>query len=101
PLAELFGHRLEELPGDLRIALDERAEVPRRHAVAVQVARRGDRGSAIRSRQERDLAEVVARADLPALLAVDADLRRAALDDEETRTACALLRHGLPGRERP
>ena len=36
-LAELLGHRREQLPRDRGIALDERPEIPRRHAVAEHV----------------------------------------------------------------
>ena len=37
-LAELLGHRREELPGDRRVGLDERPEIPRGHPVADHVA---------------------------------------------------------------
>src|SRR5665213_434908 len=62
-LAQLLGHGREQLPRDRGVALDERPEFPRRHAVAEHVGGGGDRRGAFRPGEERDLPEVVARAD--------------------------------------
>src|SRR6266849_10830199 len=82
-LMQLLGHRRQELPGDLGVALDERPEVPRRHAVADHVRLGGDRRRPVGAGEERDLAEVVAGADRAAGCALDGHLGLAGLDDEE------------------
>src|SRR4029077_9887519 len=98
-LLYVFGHGREQLPGDRRVALDERPEVPRSHAVAEHVRSRGQRGSARRVVDERDLAEVVAGTDGGLLLAADAHVRLALLDHEEGGASRALLRHSVAGLE--
>src|SRR3954454_3094176 len=97
--AHLFGHGGEQLPGDRRVGLDERSEVPRRHAVAEHVRPRRQRGGARRLVDERDLAEVVAGPDRAFRLAADLHVGLALLDDEEADAAGALLRHGVAGPE--
>jgi hypothetical protein len=61
--------RLQQLPADRRVPLDEQAEVPERDPPAEQIAGRSDRGRARTLVDERDLAEVVARLQRRALLA--------------------------------
>ena len=53
-------HRLEHLPGELGVLLDERPELPRRDAVALERRLGGDRRRPRTVVDERDLAEVVA-----------------------------------------
>src|SRR5436190_22533413 len=94
-LAHLLGHGGEHLPGDRRVALDERPELPRRHAVADHVgAGRQGRGAG-RVVEERDLAEVVAGPDRSLRIAADGHFRLALLDDEEAGAAGPLLRQGV------
>src|SRR5207302_11164681 len=85
PSGKLLRQRQEQLPGDRRIALYERAEVPRRHSVAAHVGLRDDRRRPVGAGDQRDLAEVVAGLNRAARLAVDADLALALVDDEEAR----------------
>ena len=73
-LAEAAGERLQERPGDLRMLLDERPELPGRQPVAEEVGRGDDRGRADAVVDQRDLAEVVARAERGTVLAADRDL---------------------------
>ena len=61
-LAQALGERLQQFPPDGRVSLHERAELPERQAVADELGRRRDRGGACPLVDERDLAEVVARA---------------------------------------
>ena len=61
---ELARERLHHLPGDRPVALDERAEVPGGHAEAAEIAVGGDRRRAVAACDQRDLAEVVAGAEL-------------------------------------
>src|SRR5712691_63106 len=98
---EPLRHRLQHLPGDRRVRLDERAEVPERHPVAAQVGLGGNRGGAIDVGDQNDLAEVVAWAEGSHLFAADAHLRRAVVDHEETDAALAFFGHGVAGVERP
>src|SRR5436190_1471855 len=98
-LAHFLGHGREQLPGDRRIGLDERAEIPRRHAVAVHVCASRQRGGARRLVDERNLAEVVAGPDRAFRLAADLHVGLALLDDEEADAAGTLLCHGVAGPE--
>src|SRR5919204_222849 len=50
-LDEFFHHRLEQIPGDGRIALDQGPEVARRQDVAAKVGRRGHRCRALAALQ--------------------------------------------------
>ncbi len=77
----------------LRVILYERAKLPRGHAVAEEVCRGRDRGRAHAVVDERDLAEVVSRAERRSLLAPHADSRVALCDDEEAGAGRALGRH--------
>src|SRR5439155_16919007 len=99
--AEALGHRLQEGPGDAGVGLDERAEVPERQPVAVEVALGAHRRRAGAHVDQRDVAEVVARAEAPALVAADRHDGFAALDHEEPRAALALAGDGLARVERP
>src|SRR5260370_26976955 len=98
---ELLGHRRQELPRDRGVALDERPEVPRRHAVADHVGRGGDRRRPVGAGEEGDLAEVVAGADRAAGRALHGDPGLAGLDDEEAGAARALGGHRVAGGEAP
>src|SRR6476646_3685618 len=95
-----MGHRDEQRPGDRGVLLDERTELPRRQAVAPDVRLRGDRGRSGALVDQRDLAEEVARAERPPLLAADGHDGFAVLDDEEPDAAAALVRDGLARAER-
>src|SRR6266571_2127034 len=75
---------LKELPGDLRVALYERSKVPHRHHVAMQVGDRSHRGRAHAIADERDLAEVAARAETFYFLPINARQALAVHHDEET-----------------
>ena len=61
-LACALGHRLEERPGDRRVLLHERPELPLGQPVHLAVAGRRDRRCAQTRVEQRDLAEVVAGA---------------------------------------
>ena len=98
--AELLRERLEQLPADRRVALDERAEVPEGEAPADQLARGGDRGRARALVDQGDLAEVVAGPERRARLAADRDRGLTRLDHEERRPAGALLATVSPSRKR-
>src|SRR6185503_17242834 len=82
-VADLARDGLEELPRDVGVVLDERAEIPRRHAVAAKLALGPDRGRALAVGDQCDLAEVVAGAEAPDRLPTDEHSRVAGLDDEE------------------
>ena len=73
----------------------------KREAVADEVGRRGDRRRAHALVDQRDLAEVVARAEARALGAAHRDGRLARLDQEERGAVRALLHDRLAGREVP
>src|SRR5689334_12930915 len=88
--AELLGHRLEHRPGELRVRLDERAEVPHRHPPGLDGRLGGDRGRAAALGDQRDLAEIVAWAELAAVFPANGHLRAAVLDNEEADAALAL-----------
>src|SRR5579884_1420393 len=89
-------HRLEQRPGDLGGALDERLELPLREAVRGAVARRRDRGRPQPAVDQRDLAEVVARPERAPLLPLDRHLRGPRLEHEEPGAAQPLGRQLLP-----
>src|SRR5438093_13640065 len=89
------------MPRDRGVRLDERPELPGGHPVAAELAVRRDGGRAGALVDQRDLAEVVARAERAALLAALADLGLSGLDHEEPDAAVALARDLLAGRERP
>src|SRR2546423_12303680 len=99
-LARAPRHRLEQRPSDRRVLLHQRAELPRREAVAPAVAGRGDRRRAGAAVDEGDLAEVVAGAERAALLAVDGHGGLAGLDYEEADAARAFVGQLLPFGER-
>ena len=61
--AQLVRERLDELPRDPRVGLDDRAELPERHRVGLHVRVGGDRRRARALVDQRDLAEVVAGAE--------------------------------------
>src|SRR5690242_15389636 len=99
-LAEPLRHHLEQLPRDLGVRLDERPELPRGEAVADDFGLGGHGRRAQRLFvDQRDLAEVVARADLTAGLAVDVDAGRSLADDEEADAARSFRRDRVAGRE--
>ena len=91
---------LEELPGHVRILLRKLAKVPERDDVAPQARHRGDgRGSRV-LRDQRELAEMLARAAPRDLGPVDAHRRLAFGDDEEADPAHrAFLDDGDAGAE--
>src|SRR6266516_3811330 len=89
-------HRLEQRPGDRGVLLDQRAELPRRQAVAPAVGGRGDRRRAGAAVDEGNLAEVVAGAERAALLPVDGDASLTGLEHEEADTARTLVGQLLP-----
>jgi hypothetical protein len=95
------GERLEELPGDARVRLDDRPELPRGEPERHDVRLRGHGRRARRLGDESDLAEVVAGAQPADLLAVDLDARLAVLDDEEADARLALLGDDVSGAEAP
>src|SRR5437868_1721196 len=98
--AEPLGHHLKELPGDLGVRLDERPELPGGEPVAGEVGIGGNsRGAARLVVDQRDLAEVVAGAELASLLAVDVHARASVADDEEADAACAIRRNDVTGAE--
>src|SRR5262245_34104750 len=82
---------LEQGPGDLRVLLDERAELPRRHPAALKVGAGDDRRRPGAAVDQRDLAEMLAGAEGPDDLPADADGGVAVLDHEEADPALALL----------
>ncbi len=96
-LAQLVRERLDELPRDPRVGLDDGAELPERHRVGGQIRICGDRCRARALVDQRDLAEVVAWAERAALLAADGHLGRALADDEEAGAALALRRDRVAG----
>src|SRR5205807_10301625 len=80
----------------------QRREDPGRHAGQLQVGAGGDRSRARAvARDQGDLAEVVARAERAARLAVDADLGLAVEDDEEADAGLALPDDLLAGGHAP
>ena len=74
---------LEELPRRLGVALDEAAELPHGRDEGLEIALCGDRRGAHAIAHERDLAEVVSRAEDGQILPVSRDSGRAVGDDEE------------------
>src|SRR5918996_4862370 len=91
-LAQAARHLFQQRPRDLRMLLDERAELPGRQPVAAEVGG-GHDGRAPRSLvDERDLAEEVTGAERRSLVAADADRRVPVGNDEEARSRAALLR---------
>src|SRR6266540_338923 len=96
---ELLGERLQELPGDARVRLDEGAELPWREAVAAELRLGRDGRGPGPFGDQGDLAEVVAGTEPSDFVAADLDLRLALADHEETDAALALLGHGLAGVE--
>ena len=74
---------LEQLPGDVGVALHERPEVPERHHVGVEVRDGGDRRGPDAVADQRDLAEMAARARAGDLGAADRRDGLAVGDDEE------------------
>src|SRR5207249_6098286 len=98
---EPLRHRLQHLPGDRRVRLDERAEVPERHPVAAQVGLRCDRRGSVDVGGQSDLAEVVSGPERAHVLAPDAHPRRPFVDHEEADSALALFGDRVPGLERP
>src|SRR5581483_9616830 len=99
-LADEPGEVPEELPGDVRVSLDEPAEVPRRHHQAAQAVVGGDRGRPDSLADQRQLAEVVAPSELRHPAAVDGDGRLAVRDHEEVDAAHLALAHDRgPGAE--
>src|SRR6266566_68927 len=93
---------LKELPGDLRVALDERSKVPHRHHVAMKVGNRSHRGRANAIADERDFAEVAARAETFYFLSIDGRHAFALGNDEETDpTLVAFADHGCASRKGP
>src|SRR5205085_3799433 len=81
--------------------LDERAEVPHRHAPGLHRRLGGDRRRPRALADQRDLAEVVAGPDPRALLVANRHLRLALLDHEEADAAPALDRERLALLEPP
>src|SRR5438105_9731260 len=94
-LVELPRRRREDLPRDLAVPFDERAKVPRGHAVAAELRLRGHGRRPRRLRDQRDLAEVVARSQLADLVAAHRHTRPAVLDHEEADADLALFRYLL------
>src|SRR5579859_249916 len=94
-LAQVLRQRLQELPADDAVSLDQRAELPEREPVADEVFRRGDRRDARSLVDQRDLAEVVARPQRRPQLPTDCDADLARLDDVEGGPARAFLDHRL------
>ena len=93
-------HRLEKLPCDRGVGLDERAELPRGEPVAAQLAVGGDRGAAGAVVDQGDLAEVIPGAELAAFVTPRRHRGLPALDHEEARTGLALPDDGAAGVER-
>src|SRR5687768_14383773 len=73
-LSQAAGHVLEERPGDFWMFVDERLELPRRHAVAGQTRNGLDGRGTNALVDQRHLAEVVPGPELPADLPADLDL---------------------------
>src|SRR3954454_10860483 len=94
-LAQALNHELQELPADRSVLHDQRAEVPVGQPVAVEVRGGGDRRGPRTFVDQRDLSEVLARADLRARLPADGHGGLARVDQVEGRAARALLRHDL------
>src|SRR4051794_12367277 len=61
--AQSLGKRLQELPPDGRVAFDQRAKFPKRQRVTNQVARSRHGSRARAAVDQRNLAEIVARAE--------------------------------------
>ena len=91
-VAEASRQRLQQGPGDLRVLLHERAELPGREPVAPQVGRGRDRRGAHALVDEGHLAEVVAGPERAALLVPHGDVGVAFDDDEEAGAAEPLRR---------
>ena len=98
--AQVLGQRLEKLPADDAVRLDEGAELPDREPPAHEVVDGGDRRDAHALIDQRDLAEVVAGPQRRPQLAPDRDRSIARLDQVEGRSAGALLDHRLALGER-
>src|SRR6185437_2893407 len=86
-------HRLEQLPGDRAVRLDEGPELPGGQAIAAKLGIGSDRCSARALVQQRYFAEVVARAEAAAFLSPDGHGRLTVLDHEEPDASLALGRH--------
>src|SRR5581483_1121223 len=95
-LARPTGHRLEQRPRDLAVALDERFELPTGEAVRDAVARRSHRRGPDAAVDQGDLAEVVAGAERASIGSLDRHLGRARFEHEEPGTAGSLRRQLLP-----
>src|SRR5512146_1292867 len=87
--------RLQQLPRDRAVALHQRPELPVREAIAHQVRARHYRRRAGTSVDQRDLAEMVARAEHVDWHAAAGDRGLAGVDDVEGRGAGALADHRL------
>src|SRR4029453_1451631 len=98
-LVVLLDGALQQLPGDARGLLDERPELPERHAEGLELRGGGDGCGAGALRDERDLAEVVAGPEHAALLAPYGHLRLSVLDHEEADSALTFDRDLLIGVE--
>src|SRR4051812_21338223 len=88
---------LEQGPRDLRVLLDERAELALRDAPAAHVRLRRDVGRAPAAVDQRDLAEEVVAAQARDRVAGRADRRLALGDDEEAGAARAAARDRRAG----
>ena len=93
---------LEELPRRVGVALHEASKLPEGGDEGLQIGVGSDRRRAHPVPDERDLAEVVSRAEDAQILPADGDPGRAVGDDEEPDPPLVpLLDDDRPRRERP
>jgi len=85
---------LEQLPGNVRVLLDEPPEVPAREFGAPQGRLGGHRGHARAFADQAELAEMIASAQPGNLRAIDRDGCFAIGDDEEADPAAVPLPNG-------
>src|SRR5262245_50119631 len=97
--AQTLCQRLQELPGDCSVPLDQRTELPKGEPVADQVGRSGNRGGAGAAVDQRDLTEVIARAEGGEFDALARDPGLPGVDEEEGGTTGTLHDHSLALRE--
>ncbi len=91
---------LEELPGHVRVVLDEASKLPHGRDESLEVGLRSDRRRADAVADERDLAEMVSGTENVQALSVGGDPGGAVGDDEESDPPLvALLDHDGVSRE--
>src|SRR6201987_1406715 len=90
-IANALRHCLEQCPGHLRMALDDRSKAPDGQLIAANLGVGPDRGATSGLVYEGHLAERVARAQPSHLVAAHEHRGLAAFDHEEGPAALALL----------